>query len=867
MIKIEKLNKKYRSRKTKNYRALKNINLELPDTGLVFVVGKSGSGKSTLLNILGGLDNASSGRVIVDGNEITKFGERKFANYRNSHIGFIFQDYHLLDDLTIYENIIISLNLNRIEDNGLVLNALKRVGLQGYENRYPSELSGGERQRVAIARAIVKNPRIILADEPTGNLDHRTASSVIKLLKEISNNCLILIVSHNTNDAFMYADRIIELYYGQVLTDYMRNKDFIDDIVYQEDTLYYPSDKVLTKEDIEYINEGLKSNEIKNVVYVENKFIKHEQEELIEKHVEIKRNNLSFKEVFKLCMSFLKNKVSRIVSSSFMVSAIMVILALSQTIITFESSEALKEEIKDLGMKSLLTYKISSEGDVVSGNDNYHVVVDDDDYDKFIDLGYEGEIKPLINYTVPINMAQNFAGVRTKVMANSLYIRESLGTLCVDEDFFIDRIGSFELLARVDEFDSRGVFITDYLADAILTLNVKYLGKEYEDILGEYYLSTYTTVRGYINGIIKTNYKERHKEVINKVIDEKIKNLSKLYEDPNFIALSNEIYDYQGYSFTFNENFIKDNIENPLLDIAWAHKLVYNDVIVDENLAARSIVNGEKNKYKLKDNEVVMNFQKYNDIFKTNYDLSTISKFVPHTVKISQYRMYDHELKNQIFEKEVYIKKLDTANTSTHVSKEIFDLFMQDSFNVIGYYFNGVDNIETVLDNIKDMKYEQQSLLLDGVQTMARAVEVFIPIFELVGIVLCVGVVLILISFASKMIKDKMHDIGVLKAIGMKSRTIGWVFGLQIILIGLLTIVLSTVGYYLFIGLANDVLIESLKEFATSRIVLDADFLVFNKYIAHMDNILIVFLSMVAFIIPFIKVCRIKPVKIIKSKE
>ena len=112
-----------------------------------------------------------------------------------------------------------------------------------------------------------------------------------------------------------------------------------------------------------------------------------------------------------------------------------------------------------------------------------------------------------------------------------------------------------------------------------------------------------------------------------------------------------------------------------------------------------------------------------------------------------------------------------------------------------------------------------------------------------------------------------MHDIGVLKAIGLKSRNIGWVFGLQIILIGLLTMIVSTLGYYLFIGVANDVLIESLKEFAKSRVVLEADFLVFNKNIAYMDNLLIVFLSIIAFILPFIKVCRIKPVKIIKSKE
>ena len=166
MIKITSLNKIYKSKKRKICHAVKNINLTLPDTGLVFVLGKSGSGKSTLLNLIGGLDNLSGGSIIVDGNDLSCFSESRFCDYRNSHVGFIFQDYHLVDELTVYENIVLSLNLRRVEDKELVSVALAKVDLAGYEDRYPTELSGGEQQRVAIARAIVKKPRIILADEP-----------------------------------------------------------------------------------------------------------------------------------------------------------------------------------------------------------------------------------------------------------------------------------------------------------------------------------------------------------------------------------------------------------------------------------------------------------------------------------------------------------------------------------------------------------------------------------------------------------------------------------------------------------------------------------------------------------------------------
>ena len=183
MIKIDKLTKVYKSKKRNKVKALDNINITLPNNGLVFVLGKSGSGKSTLLNLIGGLDSITEGNIIVDGNDISNFSESKFCDYRNTHIGFIFQDYHLIDELTVYDNICLSLNLRRIEDTEDVLKALKKVDLEGYENRYPTELSGGERQRVAIARAIVKSPRIILDDEPTGNLDTNTATQIIEILK------------------------------------------------------------------------------------------------------------------------------------------------------------------------------------------------------------------------------------------------------------------------------------------------------------------------------------------------------------------------------------------------------------------------------------------------------------------------------------------------------------------------------------------------------------------------------------------------------------------------------------------------------------------------------------------------------------
>ena len=185
MIKIVNLTKVFKSRNKRRCVALNNLSFTLPDTGFVFIIGKSGSGKSTLLNVLGGLDDATRGMIIADGNNIVKFSQRKFNIYRSSYAGFIFQDYHLLEELTVEENVSLFLDKNVSETKPMVMEKLKEVGLEEYANSYPSELSGGQQQRVAIARVLAKQPHVILCDEPTGNLDEKTSTSILELLKVV----------------------------------------------------------------------------------------------------------------------------------------------------------------------------------------------------------------------------------------------------------------------------------------------------------------------------------------------------------------------------------------------------------------------------------------------------------------------------------------------------------------------------------------------------------------------------------------------------------------------------------------------------------------------------------------------------------
>lgn len=219
MIELKNISKTYKNKKNK-IRALKNINISFNDNGLVFVVGKSGCGKSTLLNIIGTLDKFDEGQIIIDGKDISRFSEKELNNFRNNNLGFVFQEFNLLEDYNVYNNLAMTLDLQgRIVKKEDIDEILLSLQLENVSKRNISELSGGQKQRVAIARALLKRPKILLCDEPTGALDSQTSEEIFKLLKDVSKKCLVIVVSHDYEAAQMYGDRIIKIKDGQIEYD------------------------------------------------------------------------------------------------------------------------------------------------------------------------------------------------------------------------------------------------------------------------------------------------------------------------------------------------------------------------------------------------------------------------------------------------------------------------------------------------------------------------------------------------------------------------------------------------------------------------------------------------------------------------
>ena len=199
------------------FNALKNVNLTIDEGKVVVILGPSGAGKSTLLNLLGGLDNPSEGKIIVNNENIENYSDNELANYRANTVGFVFQFYNLIPTLTVHENVSL---VKEISPNPLSANEmLKEVGLLDHAKKFPSELSGGEQQRVSIARALAKNPKILLCDEPTGALDSETGVMVLKLLLKMAKeyNKTVIIVTHNQNIAKI-GDITIKVKNGQIIS-------------------------------------------------------------------------------------------------------------------------------------------------------------------------------------------------------------------------------------------------------------------------------------------------------------------------------------------------------------------------------------------------------------------------------------------------------------------------------------------------------------------------------------------------------------------------------------------------------------------------------------------------------------------------
>ncbi|MBR3785771.1 MAG: ABC transporter ATP-binding protein/permease [Firmicutes bacterium] len=282
MIRLNNVNKYYNRKKSNEIHVINDTSLVLEEKGLVTFLGPSGCGKTTLLNAIGGLDKVHSGEIWLDDDKITCKSNNRKDEIRNASVGYIFQNYNLLEDATVFENVALVLKMMGVRDKSeieeRVMFVLERVGIDRYKNRPAKMLSGGERQRVGIARAIVKNPKIIIADEPTGNLDSKNTIEIMNIIKAISREKLVILVTHEREIAEFYASRIIEILDGRIVSDRANDEQGLLD--YRLEHKVYLKDMPVQKE---LVSDGIRIRYFSD---------REEDAENLEVKVVIKNNHL-----------------------------------------------------------------------------------------------------------------------------------------------------------------------------------------------------------------------------------------------------------------------------------------------------------------------------------------------------------------------------------------------------------------------------------------------------------------------------------------------------------------------------------------------------------------------------------------------
>ena len=386
MLEVKNLVKTYKltdKSKTKEVVALNDVSISFPETGLVFLLGKSGSGKSTLLNAIGGLDTFDSGEIIIKGRSSKSFTQSDFDSYRNTFIGFIFQEYNVLEEFTVAKNLALAIELQGKEaSDEKVKELLQMVEMEGFAKRKPNQLSGGQKQRVAIARALIKNPEIIMADEPTGALDSRTGKQVMETLKKLSKEKLVIIVSHDREFAEIYGDRIVELKDGKIIQDVTKKEVVADKrasgiSVIDNEIIHIKKGQKPTQEDMDLIFKQIMKNteegdtiislseranaDMKKAnaitddgnkeVFVSTTAEDVKKKEYDPKQFKLIRSRLKYKDSFKMGASSLKHKVGKLVFTILLAFVAFTMFGVIDTLASFNRPEAVWSTVEKFDSK------------------------------------------------------------------------------------------------------------------------------------------------------------------------------------------------------------------------------------------------------------------------------------------------------------------------------------------------------------------------------------------------------------------------------------------------------------------------------------------------------------------------------------
>ena len=857
LISLKNISKKYPSTL-----ALNGINLDFPETGMVFVKGKSGCGKTTLLNVLGGLDETTDGAILYDEQEINNYTGKQWDDYRNSQIGMIFQDYNLIDGLTVKQNIELVLDIQdelatEQQKHERIKEVLAFIDLKGFANRQVSELSGGQKQRVAIARVLAKQCRVILADEPTGNLDADSGKIVLSLLKKISEHRLVIIVTHDLPSALAFGDRLITITDGKVVDDIKLTNNASQELI--SISVSNETGKIIFNINDKNIKESKKelaswlveqaADDARFDVQICRSNSLNKKEDKSQKKYSVKSVStciLSWKTKLALAKVNLAQKKFRLVATTLMFSLTIFLLLISSFIMTYDRTETISKYLARQNIKEAYLFQNNSYTNKVFDTKINNIAKGEYYYNEVTNLFPSLNLSPRLRVdTILFESEDIFSGVA---------IASDIMMILSDNP---KTYGS-ELLTGRYPINGAEIAITDYVAFSLLKC---------ENIVGKNVVVDGITCK--VVGIIKTDYEEKQialKLKRNELNEFEQFDLQNIYA----FAITTDNYREQMQA-TYNvlslpsSNFFVSDMETRYLD--------------------STVEFGSLNLLEAKDRKVFLGRlpKKANEVL------------------ISTSFAEQNQLQDNDFEKTAYFSFLDIYNP-------VYNNTFADTINLLEYFPNDIivvgiynsgsiskgytpdvlvhDEVFTNLFQKYTSYYcfEDYAILVDTMEinalvktadtnklwfnepainkiyqfqnTLNNLSSIIIIVFSSIMLI----TIFMLSTYISNNIKVNTKKIGVLKAIGVSTKDISSIFLLEVILISLVSFLFSCAMTFAFTMFVNSNFIEQIKGH-------EFDYLYWNWKMTIPMFLLANILSIASAVVPLIRLAIKKPVEVIRQSQ
>lgn len=847
MLETRELVKIYKPKKGVPVTALDRISLKFPDKGMVFLLGKSGSGKSTLLNVLGGLDKYDGGEIIINGVSSKNFTQQHFDSYRNTYVGFIFQEYNVLDEFTVGANIALAIELqNRKASDAEINGILKEVDLEGFGARKPNELSGGQKQRVAIARALVKNPRIIMADEPTGALDSNTGRQVFDTLKKLSKEKLVIVVSHDREFAEQYADRIIELSDGHVISDVeLDTTDNTDDtketLSFSGNVIEIPGGYHLTEEDRTAINEYIQKLASQpahmNIKAASlHKFKNTDISKIADRDgsgFKLIKSKLPLKNAFKIGAAGLKYKKFRLVMTILLSCISFGLFGLSDTFGAYNHIETCTNSLVDSGVKYLSVAKSKKVGE---GAGEYWKTYGYGISDKNLSEISEGVGSKMHGVFKPMEGDLSFASqtdpsAKLTETEYNIYSTAFSGFAEIDSDVLID-MGFRVLAGSLPDGGKNEIAVSEYIYEVFKkagytdgTASVYEKINSYTDLLEK--TLTLDGVKYTITAIVDTNFDiDRYKSLTEK--KDYQSNADKMID----FVLYNEYatasaYSYAGIAMVGAGHIGKMVAAEPPMTAITEGFISFSgtggDYGVDSQYMARlddikgeSIIWLDGEKKTLGEKEIIATADAL-QVYTEDGQITDYAEFFKNNNTLSAWEYNFTDDKNTDGYKLVGIIDNSAEDSGSKLSSTVvasdslFERFTDGADNIYDFAVGAMPQDKDALRSAvsycyredSPVRYQIQNSVTYELDSVNEVLKVLSKYFFWIGVGFAAFAALMLANFIGTSISYKKQEIGILRAIGSRSNDVFRIFFAESFIIAMINFVLSAAGVFTATALIN----------------------------------------------------------------